>query len=98
VSGIHKVIRKQLGEIGFKARTVSISHLPEIVQSISSLIEKGFIEDQLSERLKPYLEQNDELPAAKTIIIVAMPEPITRIYFERQGRIHPADIAPNFFF
>jgi epoxyqueuosine reductase len=42
------------------------------------------------------LDTNKDLPEAKTIIIVAIPQPITRVRFGWQGIVHPAEIAPNY--
>jgi len=37
------------------------------------------------------------MPKAKIIIVVAMPQPITRMLFKYEGSTYPADIPPDYF-
>jgi len=80
----------------YKVKTVSITHLSEIQDSVSKLVRQGLINTQLHERWHFYLNTNRNLPEAKTIIIVAIPQPITRLRFEWQGIVYPAEVAPNY--
>ncbi len=82
---------------GYKTTTVSITHLPETQEAVGKLVRQGQINKQLYERWHFYLKTNENLPEAKTIIVVAMPQPITRIWFTWEGINHPADIPPDYF-
>jgi epoxyqueuosine reductase len=91
-------IREQMEQAGFKVATVSVTHLPEVQESVASLVRQGLVNKRLSDTWHFYLDSNKNLPEAKTIIIAAMPEPITRVWFKRQGVDHTADIPPAYFF
>ena len=81
----------------YKAKTVSITHLPEVQEAVGKLVKQGLLNKRLHERWHFYLQTNESLPEAKTIVIVAMPQPIIRLWFTWQGTSYPADIPPNYF-
>ena len=96
---LNEVVRKiheKMKESGYKVETVSITHLSELQDSVGKLVRQGLINKQLHERWHFYLDTNKNMPEAKTIMIVAIPQPITRLRFEWQGIIYPAEIAPNY--
>ncbi len=82
---------------GYKARTVSIIHLPEVQEAVGGLVRQGLLNKRLYEGWHFYLDTNKNLPEAKTIVVVAMPHPITRVWFEYKGSAYPADIPPDYF-
>jgi len=82
---------------GYQYRTVSITHLPEVQQAVGDLVRQGLLNRRLHETWHFYLDTNKDLPEAKTIVVVAMPQPFTRIRFEWQRAAYPADIPPNYF-
>jgi len=93
---IHK-IQEGMNQFGYKARTVSITHLPEVQEAVGKLVRQGLVNKRLHERWHFYLDTNKNLPEAKTIVIVAMPQPITRVWFKCKGIAYPADIPPDYF-
>lgn len=97
MDGTINKIREALKPHGYQAKTASIAHLPEVQESVGKLVRQGLINKQLYERWHFYLKTNENLPEAKTIIVVAMPQPITRIWFTWEGIKHPADIPPDYF-
>jgi len=38
-----------------------------------------------------------KLPEAKTILVIAMPQFITRVTFRKQGKVFAANIPPGYF-
>jgi epoxyqueuosine reductase len=94
---IVQTIQEGMKQFGYKAKTVSITHLPELQEAVGKLVRQGLVSKQLHERWHFYLQTNKNLPEARTIIIVAIPQPITRIRFKRHGIDHPADVAPTYF-
>jgi epoxyqueuosine reductase len=92
----HK-IQKEMKRFGYKARTVSITHLTEVQEAVGNLIKQGLVSKQLYERWHFYLKTNENLPEAKTIILVATPQPLTRVQFKWQGTTYTADIPPDYF-
>ena len=92
----HK-IQESLKQLGCKAKTVSITHLPEVQEAVAKLVRQGLVNKQLYRRWHFYLDTNKNLPEAKTIVIVAMPSPLTRVWFKYKGIAYPADIPPDYF-
>lgn len=92
----HK-IQEEMEQFGYKVRTVSIIHLPEIQEAVGGLVRQGLLHKRLYEDWHFYLDNNKGLPEAKTIIVVAMPHPIIRIWFKYKGSAYPADIPPDYF-
>jgi epoxyqueuosine reductase len=92
---VHRIQDRML-QSEYKVKTVSIAHLSEIQNSVGKLVRRGLINEQLHETWHFYLDTNKKLPEAKTIIIVAVPQLITRLHFEWRGIVHPAEIAPNY--
>lgn len=90
-------IRAAIKPHGYKAKIVSIAHLAEVQESVARLVRQGLIDKSLSEKWHFYLNTNDNLPEAKTIIVIAMPQPFTRLRFKWQGKVYPADIPPTYF-
>ena len=82
--------------LGFKTKTVSIIHLPEVQEAVGRLVRQGLLNKRLYENWHFYLDSNKNLPEAKTVVIVAMPHPITRVCFKYEGSAYPADIPPDY--
>jgi epoxyqueuosine reductase len=97
VNGIITKIEERMKQFGYKARTVSITHLPEVQEAVGKLVRQGLVNRRLYERWHFYLNTNKNVPEANTIIVVAMPQPIFRISFKYKGITYPADIPPNYF-
>jgi epoxyqueuosine reductase len=89
-------LSQTLNRVGYKYKSVSIDHLPELQDEVAKLVRQGLVSKQLCEKWRFYLQTNSDFPGAKMILIVAIPQPITRIYFEWEGIIYPAEIAPNY--
>lgn len=90
-------IREGMENFRYKARTVSITHLPELQEAVAKLVRLGLVNKQLHSRWHFYLDTNKNLPEAKTIVIVAMPAPVTRVWFKYRGIAYPADIPPDYY-
>ena len=97
MSDIVDKIRKRMRQSRYRSRTVSITHLPEAQDTVGELVRQGLLNGRLHETWRFYLKTNEKLPEAKTIVVVAMPQPITRLSFEWQGITYPADIPPDYF-
>jgi epoxyqueuosine reductase len=97
MSEIARMIREEMEGLGYKARTVSIIHQPELQEAVGRLVRQGLLNKRLCERWRFYWDTNKDLPEAKTIVVVAMPHPITRVWFKYKGEVYPADIPPDYF-
>jgi epoxyqueuosine reductase len=97
MNGIITEIEEGMKQFGYKAKTVSIRHLPEVQEAVGKLVRQGLVNKQLYETWHFYVQTNKNLPEANTIIVVAMPQPITRIWFKWQRTTYLADIPPDYF-
>jgi epoxyqueuosine reductase len=95
---IAQKIREEMKRCGWQVRTVSIKRLPEVQEAVGRLVGQGLLDKRLYESWNFYLDSNKSLPKAKTIIVVAMPHPISRVWFKYKGSVHPADIPSHYFF
>jgi len=91
-------LEKSMSSQGYKFKTVSIKHLARIQGDVGDLIRQGLIDNRLSGEWRFYLQTNNKLSDAATIIIAAMPEPIIQARFGWKGRIYQAEISPNYFY
>jgi epoxyqueuosine reductase len=91
-------IRETMKQAGCEAATVSIVHLQEMQAAISRLVGQGLVNGRLSENWKFYLETDTDLSGARTIIVLAVPQPVVRLVFRWQGKDRPAEIAPGYFY
>lgn len=87
---------------GVRASVVSIRHLDELGGEIRELHDKGLLDDLIFNYTgtknpfhSPHLPRT--LPGAKSIIIVAMPQPIIRTTFHTSGRIVQLFVPPTYY-
>lgn len=83
MSDITKNFIDQIEANGFKAGIISIKHMGEIQSDMEAAM-KNY--KDVSTHIGKYLsgfgyDYRDELPDAKSIIVIAMPQPMSRIYF-----------------
>jgi len=94
---IGDTVFQKLEQSGLRARTVSITRLPLVQEAVARLIRQGMISETLHRDWHFYLDSNKDLPAAKTIFIVAIPQPVARAWFEWHAISYPADFPPGYF-
>ena len=87
---------------GVYASVVSIQHLEELGREIRELHDRGLLDDVIFSYTgtekpfhSPHLPRN--LPGAKSIIIVAMPQPIIRTTFHTDGRTVRLLVPPTYY-
>jgi epoxyqueuosine reductase len=90
-------LQDKMKEVGYKLKTVSIAHLTEIQEAVAKLIRQGLISEQLHRTWHFYSKTNESMPEAKTIIVLAMPQSLTRLKFRWHGRTYFGDISPTYF-
>ncbi len=90
-------MRTKMGQLRHDFRTVSIAHLAELQDSVGRLVREGLLDERLYGGWHFYLKTNDNLPEARTIVIVAMPQPFASVLFLRRGITYIADIPPTYF-
>ena len=88
---------QELKGAGFKARTVSITRLSAVQDAVASLVRQGMISETLHRDWHFYLDTNKDMPAAKTIFVIAVPQSVVRVRFEWHGASYPAHVPPGIF-
>lgn len=88
----------ELEKRGYQSRVVSIDHLDELKSEIENRVAEGLLDAGL---YQDYLNEFDsfppkDLPAAKSIVIVAIPSPQIRITVDRNGEQMPFIIPPTY--
>ena len=82
---------------GYQAKTVAITHLPEVQEAVGKLVRQGLVNRRVSEKWHFYLESNKDLPEARTIIITAIPQSVICLNFSWQGSVYPAEVSPGYY-
>ena len=96
--GFAEKLVASLGERGYQARIVSVSHSHQLKKEIESLrnhalLDNKFFKDRLA-RFDFQIPRN--LPEAKSIIVVAVPRPQTRAIFIWNGQRRPLIVPPTY--
>jgi epoxyqueuosine reductase len=88
----------RLGELGFQARIISVSHLYQLQKQIENLHNNASLDNQFyQDRLAWFNFQiPKDLPKTQSLIIVAVPRPQTRAIFTRNGQRHPLILPPTY--
>jgi epoxyqueuosine reductase len=88
----------QLEERGYKARIASIQYLHELQEGIEGYYRQDLIDAELyREYLIPFtFSPPESLPEAKSLIIVAVPQPQIRVTFNWNGKPIPVIVPPTY--
>lgn len=97
MNDIKYTISHTMAQLGLKAKTVSITHLQEIREAVGNLIEKGLVHKSIIEAYSFYSNNDIDLSNVNTILSIAIPHALTRIWFKWKGKSYPADIPPDYF-
>ncbi len=93
---------RYLEKHGLYASVISIKHLDELGAEIRSLHDRKLLDDGIynyTGTARPYhtprIPRN--LPDAKSIIVVATPQPILRATFHYKGKAYKLDVPPTYY-
>ncbi len=90
-------ILEKLDACGFQYKTVDISHLPELLETIHQLGREGGVDKRISDSYFRYLtDTTNKPPDARTIIVIAMPSPITNVSFVLSDRTLQTVVPPQY--
>jgi epoxyqueuosine reductase len=89
---------EDLKKNGLRGRIISVEHLNEIKEEIESRHRNSLFDETFyQERLKHFKYQKPvSLPGAKSIVVVAVPQPIIKITFYWQGRALSLTLPPTY--
>ena len=89
---------KAIGEHGWKGRIVPIGHLADLRNAILDRLKEGLIDEELYHDQLDFFsfDPPEDLPGARSIIVVAVPTPQMRIGFQWHGEIIPVVVPPTY--
>ena len=98
MAGFAEGLYAQLEQRGFKGRVVSVQRLPDLQRDISGRHAQGLFDEEFYRiRLTFFtFRPPDDLPAAASLIVVAVPRPQTRVSFTWNGRTLPLILPPTY--
>ena len=93
-----RTLFSQLAEVGYKAKMVSVDHLSDLEQEIKRHYqERSFNEKFYKENLSRFkFSPPDDLPRARSLIVVAVPQPQARVIFTWKGKKLPYMLPPTY--
>jgi epoxyqueuosine reductase len=96
--GFAEELVASLGERGYQARVVSVSHLHQLKKEIEDLRSHASLDSQFyQDRLVWFdFQIPRNLPEAKSLIVVAVPRPQTRAIFVWNGQRRPLIVPPTY--
>jgi epoxyqueuosine reductase len=97
MDAINSRIAEGMKQHHYKFKMVSIAHLPEVQDAVGKLVRQGMINEKLHSGWHFYKDNNTGSPEAKAIIIVVMPQYITRVSFRWQGKNYYCNVPPTYF-
>lgn len=97
MSSIAGKFTEKARQFGYKIKAIDARHLAELRETIETLLRDGLIDKRLCETYLRFDYVSKSQLNVKTVFIVAMPHPITRLGFEWHGKIISVDIPPTYF-
>ena len=93
-----KEFLSRLEEQGYRGRIVSIDHIDELREGIEGRYRQGLFDEEFYRNwlTRFVFEAPDSLPEAKSLIVVAVPQPQYRLVFTWKGEPRPFLIPPTY--
>jgi epoxyqueuosine reductase len=98
VTDIPERLLSLIGQRGWMARIVPVSHLGDLEREIRNRHERGLLDDRLYHEQLSFFSfaPPDTLPGARSIIVVALPVPQTRLHFCWKGSRLAVIVPPTY--
>ncbi len=95
-----RILYEHLEKAGYRGKIVSIGHIRELEKEIMTRYQKGLLDpDVYDEYLASFdFACHDKLSDARSLIIVAVPQPQVRVVFKRGKKSYPVIIPPAYAF
>jgi epoxyqueuosine reductase len=88
-------LQQQMERTGFHVRTISVDHLEDLRKDIGSL--RDDLDPRFREELPSFrFELPEELPDAKSIIVLARPQPSLMVTLRYRGDVWPLTVPPTY--
>ena len=91
-------LRLKLREDGYESRTVSAEHVPDLREGIEGSRVRGLLNTELyQEYLSGFsFKPTDVLSDARSLVVVAVPQPQVRVVFTHEGQPRSVIIPPTY--
>lgn len=88
----------RLGERGYRYSIVSVQHLDDLKQDIESRRNQGLLDQRLYQEYFTSFSYHppESLAGARSLIVVATPQPQIQVIFHWNGKPHPLIIPPTY--
>jgi epoxyqueuosine reductase len=98
MESIFNKIDDKLKERGCLTRMVKIEHIAELQKEILQMYGNGLLNEEFYEKsLSSFkFDYQREFPGAKSVIVVATPHHLTRLYFMWEGKTHGGVVPPTY--
>jgi epoxyqueuosine reductase len=98
MSSISKELILSLEKLGCKAKIVSISHIDEMRDELFALRDSNMIDKKLYKDMLSGMEFNSDntLKNAKSIIVIAAPQIISKANFQYKGTTYSLNLPPTY--
>jgi epoxyqueuosine reductase len=95
---MERALIRQLEAYGYRARIVSIQHLHDLQEAIEGVYKRGLLDEELyQEYLAGFVfKPPEDMPEARSLIVVASRDPQTRFYFSWGGERIPVVVPPTY--
>jgi epoxyqueuosine reductase len=97
---VMETLASEFGKMKGKFRIVSVSHLEELKEDISRSVQEAKIEETFYDRYLSFFQfrNPEELPNARNIIIISVPQGMTLVNFRYKGRDNRVIIPPTYIY
>jgi epoxyqueuosine reductase len=93
-----KALLSQLAARGYRSRILAIHHLRDLQEDFEGCLYRGLLDEEVYQEHLSGLsfQPPDSLPEARSIIVVAVPQPRTRFTFTWHDRPLALDVPPTY--
>ncbi len=88
----------RLGERGYKCKIASVGRLDDLRKEIESRKTEGFLDERIYREYLASFSYNppESLREARSLIVIAAPQPQIQVIFNWNGKSHPVIIPPTY--
>jgi epoxyqueuosine reductase len=98
VTNLTRELFSRLEAESIRGRAIAIQHLPDLHEDIEDLHKQGLLDENFYQEWLTGFRYTppENLPEAKSIIVVAVPQPQTQVTFSWKGEIIPLVVPPTY--
>jgi epoxyqueuosine reductase len=95
---MHGTLLDRLESSGYAGRIVSVGRLAELQAAVEAQHRQGLLDEEFYQERLTFFQfyPPDDLPEARSLIVVTFRDPLMRFGFHWQGRVVAADVPPTY--